>query len=137
MRRLVALVTVSMALTALVVPTAIAGGRRTAITDDCLGVDVRPRSIVFGCGDGGFFVRRLDWSMWRHFRARATGQFHMNDCDPSCAGGEIHTAFGHLRVRGRRWCPEIERYVFERAAIRYATPLLGRSETRFELFCPL
>jgi hypothetical protein len=111
--------------------------RRTTITYDCHHVDVRPRWIVFACGDGGFFVRRLEWTRWHPFRAVATGMFHLNDCDPTCAGGEIHQEHGKLRTRGRRWCPEIERYVFERAVVRFAEPLVGFEQQRFRMHCSI
>ena len=113
-----------------------AGERRTAVTYDCRHVQVQPRSIMFACGDGGFFVRRLDWRTWHPFRAFARGVFHQNDCRPSCAGGTFHTREGTLRLRGRTWCPDIRRYVFDHAVVKFDAPLVGRDEQRFRMFCP-
>ena len=121
----------------LVAGHASARNHRTAITDDCLNVAVRPSSIVFACADGGFLVRHLDWTAWLQNHATARGVFHQNDCHPSCAEGHLHTRGGELRVHGRRWCPDIERYVFRRALIRFDAPLLGRQGMRFGLSCPL
>ena len=137
MRRAVTVFILSMCLTASAVPFANATGRRTAITDDCLHVAVRPSSIVFACADGGFLVRHLAWSTWHRERARAQGVFHQNDCHPSCAEGHMHARAGVLRVHGRRWCPDIERYVFAHAIVRFDAPLLGRDGMRFRLACPL
>ena len=138
MRRIVGLVVASLMLMTLGTPVATAGRdeRRTAVTTDCQHVEVRPRWIVFACADGGFFVRRLEWRSWHPFRAAATGVFHQNDCDPSCAEGEYHERTGILRLRGRTWCPGIERYVFDHAVTRFDAPLLGRDQQRFRLICP-
>jgi hypothetical protein len=131
------LVAVLAATLAGAVPQAAFGGeRRTAVTYNCHRVEVRPRWIVFACTDGGFFVRHLVWSRWHPFRAVAMGEFYKNDCDPSCAGGEFHTREGILRLRGRMWCDAVNRYVFERAVVRFERPLLGREGLRFRLFCP-
>jgi hypothetical protein len=132
----IAAVAVVLAIVPSIVGNAAAGERRTSVTDDCLHASVRPRSIVFACADGGFLVRRLTWHTWHPFRARATGVFHQNDCDPSCAEGEYHTRTGTLRLRGRTWCPGIERYVFDHAVTRFDAPLLGRDRQRFRMFCP-
>ena len=135
--RIVVVAILAATLAGVVTPHAAFGGeRRTAVTHNCQRVEVRPRWIVFACGDGGFFVRRLVWSRWHPFRAVASGEFHQNDCDPSCAGGEFHTREGILRLRGRMWCDAVNRYVFERAVVRFERPLLGREEMRFRLFCP-
>jgi hypothetical protein len=136
-RRIAATAAAVLALVALTAGGAWAGNERTAITDDCVHVAERPTSIVFACADGGFLVRHLDWSSWRRNHASARGVFRENDCDPSCAEGHVHTRPGLLRVHGRRWCPDIERYVFRRAVIRFDAPLLGRDEMRFGLSCPL
>jgi hypothetical protein len=136
MRRLVISLLMSLTLLSLAMPASNACDRRTAVTDDCQHVSVRPRSIVFACADGGFFVRRLVWHTWHRHRARATGVFHQNDCDPSCAGGEYHTRAGTLRLRGHLWCPGIERYVFDHAVTTFDAPLLGREQQRFRMFCP-
>ena len=136
MRRPLGALLVTLSLLPLVVGDASAGERRTAVTTDCQHVEVRPRWIVFACADGGFLVRRLEWRSWHPFRAAASGVFHQNDCDPSCAGGEYHIVTGVLRLRGRTWCPGIERFVFDHAVTRFDAPLLGRDQQRFRLFCP-
>ena len=110
--------------------------RRTAVTKDCLHLDVRPASIVFTCADGGFFVRRLQWRAWHQRAAFAHGVFHRNDCDPSCAGGTVAVTTGTLRLTHRRRCEGWNRYVFRRAVMVFDAPLLGRNRETFDLFCP-
>jgi hypothetical protein len=111
--------------------------RRTTVTRDCLHLGVRPRSVVFACADGGFFVRGLEWREWHRRAAFAHGVFHQNDCDPNCAGGSFSVATGTLRLTHRRWCANWGRYVFRRAVVVFDTPLLGRSHEAFDLSCPL
>jgi hypothetical protein len=117
-------------------PGVASGAPRTYVTHDCTGVDIRPRSIMFTCADGGFYVKRLEWRSWHRFRAAGHGVFHRNDCDPSCAGGTFHTKRGRLVLRRRRWCPDIERYVFARVTITYRGSLLGRHRESRALLCP-
>jgi hypothetical protein len=125
-----------MALAALTPAPAGAVGR-TYVTDDCFHVRVRPRSIMFACADGGYYVDHLRWSRWRVQRAAGNGLFHQNDCVPNCAGGSFHHREGTITLMGRLRCPDIDRFVFARAVVVYDRPLLGRKTTRFRLFCPL
>jgi hypothetical protein len=53
-------------------------------------VEVRPRTIVFACGDGNFFATSLRWTRWDASLATATGMGHQNDCKPDCARGHFH-----------------------------------------------
>jgi hypothetical protein len=110
---------------------------RTAVTHNCLHVAVKPRKIIFACGDFNYWANQLHWWRWRLKRAVGRGLFHQNDCLPSCAEGSFHTAQGRLVLEDRLWCPDIGRYVFRRAHVRYDRPLLGRRRTSFRLYCPL
>ena len=136
MRRFIGAIVLTLSLLPLAAHPVSAGERRMAVTYDCQHVRVQPRWVVFACGDGGFFVRRLEWHSWHRSGAKATGIFHMNDCRPSCAEGEFHTRTGVLRLRGRTWCPGIERHVFDRAITRFEAPLVGRLVERFDMLCP-
>jgi hypothetical protein len=111
--------------------------QRTAVTHNCLHVAVKPRKIIFACGDGNYWVNQLDWQRWRLARGVGRGVFHQNDCLPSCAEGSFHSAEGKLVLEDRLWCSDIGRYVFRRAHVRYEGTLLGRRRTSFRLFCPL
>jgi hypothetical protein len=126
-----------IAMALVLVPTTAVARPRTYVTSDCAHARIRPDGIMFACADGGYFVRRLEWSTWRVRTAVARGLFHQNDCQPSCAGGTFHNRRGELRLIGRRWCPDIDRFVFRRAVVDYDRPLLGARTTRFPLFCPL
>jgi hypothetical protein len=110
---------------------------KTFVTHDCYSMKVKPRRILFACGDGNFYVTRLKWASWRKRRAVGHGKFHQNDCDPSCAEGEFHTRKGRLVLRGRMYCESKDKYSYARARIRYRKPLVGRKRVRFKLFCPL
>lgn len=122
---------------AVLVPAPAGAREPTTVADDCYHVDVRPRSILFACADGGYYVTHLDWRRWRARRADGLGLFHQNDCTPNCAGGTFHNRRGTISLRHRLWCPDVGRYVYRRAVITYRRPLLGRAHTRFRLFCPL
>jgi hypothetical protein len=111
---------------------------RTYVTNNCLRVRTEPRSILFACGDGGYYVDHLTWSRWHTWRAAGFGLFHANDCRPSCAEATFHTAWGHLRLRLRVPCDRPDVSVFDRARVRYRGTLLGRPSVSFgHLGCPL
>jgi hypothetical protein len=109
---------------------------RTYVTHNCQGVKTRPRSILFACADGGYYVKRLRWRSWRTWRAVGRGAFHFNDCDLTCVDGTFHKRKGRLILRRRLWCPSISKYVFKRAEIRYRRPWQGDRRYSWRLSCP-
>jgi hypothetical protein len=111
-------------------------GATVFLTNDCVHVRVRPRRIMFACADGNYFVKRLEWSRWRMWRAVGRGVFYLNDCDPNCAEGTFHHRWGKITLRRRLWCPDVGKYVFRRARVVYDRPLLGQTTDRIRLFCP-
>ena len=112
------------------------GSNKTYVSHNCTGMKIEPRRILFACGDGNFFVTKLNWGSWHKRRAVGHGKFHLNDCDPSCAEGEFHTRKGRLVLRGRMYCSDRDKYSFARTNIRYRKRLLGKKREGFELFCP-
>jgi hypothetical protein len=110
---------------------------RTFVTHDCQSVKRRPWRIIFTCADGNFFVDHLAWRFWGKRRARAHGTYHYNDCNPSCAGGTFHEVEGKLRLKRRRFCENVDKFVFKRAIIHYSRPVNGDERETRRLFCPL
>jgi hypothetical protein len=98
-------------------PTA-ATGSRTYVTK-CDHVSYKPHVIVFACADGGFSVTRLHWHKWSTRWAVAGGVFHLNDCQPDCAGGTFHRRRGVLLLTRRLSCPSVGKSVFRHITIRY------------------
>jgi hypothetical protein len=113
------------------------GSDKTYVSHNCTGMKIEPRRILFACGDGNFFVTKLNWGSWHKRRAVGWGKFHQNDCDPFCAEGEFHTRKGRLVLRGRMYCADKDKYSYARAKIRYRKRLLGKKRESFKLFCPL
>lgn len=136
MRKTAVAITLAVAWALPLLPAA-GASRRTAVTHDCLHVAVKPRRIIFACGDGNYWANQLRWRRWRLHRAVGAGVFHQNDCKPSCAEGSFHSAEGTLVLEDRLWCPDVHRYVFRRAHVRYDGALLGKRRTSFRLYCPL
>jgi hypothetical protein len=118
-------------------PSAEAGSRKSFVTHDCYHVKIKPRTIMFACGDGNYYVNDLQWQAWNRGHAIGEGVFHQNDCTPSCADGTFYQSRGELELSERLWCEDIDRYVFRRAAVKYQEPLVGRKGSRFRLFCPI
>ncbi|MFL5736509.1 MAG: hypothetical protein ACJ76P_04145 [Actinomycetota bacterium] len=109
----------------------------TFATYDCAHVKTEPRQILFACGDGAFYSDHLHWQKWHRHRAVGEGEFHQNDCRPSCAQGSFHERDGKIVLHGRKWCAHEQKYVFAHARIRYEPPLLGNRRVHFGLACPV
>jgi hypothetical protein len=140
MRRIVVMLVAAVVLSGLQVPSmAVQRDRRTTfVTSNCLRVRVEPTSIMFACGDGGYYVDHLTWIRWHKWRAAGVGLFHLNDCRPSCAEGTFHTEWGRLRLRTRVKCDRPDVFVFDHARVRYRGKLLGHKRVSFGgLGCPL
>lgn len=79
------------------------------LTWDCEYPETQPESIMITCGDGGMYVDRIEWSSWEATGAQGTGFYNVNDCDPDCADGEMHSArvkidlSGLTSVKGRKY----------------------------------
>lgn len=74
---------------------------------DCTGKPVvRPREIVFACGDGNALARDLHWTGWGSTFAAAVGTFSANDCTPNCAAGHFHAYPVVVIARGAQTCPD-------------------------------
>lgn len=50
---------------------------------------VMPLWIVLACGDGNAQVVHLVWTSWGSSDARASGDYAVNDCSPTCVGGKF------------------------------------------------
>jgi len=138
-QRPLVVVMAAMLLVALTSPGADAGGRRTTYAMiDCRHVRTTPRSILFACGDGNYFVDHLTWFNWHPWKAAGFGLFHQNDCRPSCAEGTFRTEWGRIWLRNRDRCDPPGKFVFQHVRVRYEGTLLGRHRTEFgHLGCPL
>ncbi|HEY7761595.1 MAG TPA: hypothetical protein VIC52_01180 [Actinomycetota bacterium] len=138
MRRIAALIVAGVLLATLTVP-ADAGGRRTTYAmTDCRHLRTTPRTILFACGDGNYYVDHLRWFRWRPWKAAGFGLFHQNDCRPSCADGTFHAEWGWLWLRNRDRCTPPGKFVFQHVRVRYVGTLLGRHRTAFgHLGCPI
>ena len=119
-------------------PTAVAKRVTYVAAPDCRHLRIEPHKILFACGDGGYYVDHLHWSKWKVDRAVGRGVFHINDCDPSCAGGTFHKRKGKIVLKKRVHCHEQDKYSFDKAKITYDKPYNGeREETVTRIACPL
>jgi hypothetical protein len=60
----------------------------------CGGTDkarYKPDKVIVACGDGNFYVVRLEWTKWRRKAASGSGTGKLNDCMPNCAQGQFHS----------------------------------------------
>jgi hypothetical protein len=66
---------------------------------------IRPPSILVACGDGNFFIARINWASWTATAASGAGVGHQNDCTPDCARGRFHLYRVSLRLYRPQRCP--------------------------------
>jgi hypothetical protein len=51
----------------------------------------KPDKVIVACGDGNFFVDRIEWSKWTRKAASGNGVGKVNDCMPNCAQGQFRS----------------------------------------------
>jgi len=74
------------------------GGRVYVASQGCGGQEYRPRSIVFACGDGGFFATNVRYRYYGGRTAFATAELHGHNCIPNCAESQFHAFPGTVRL---------------------------------------
>ena len=50
---------------------------------------IDPASIPVACADGSAVLTHLTWSSWTGSKASGHGTLELNNCTPSCAGGDL------------------------------------------------
>jgi hypothetical protein len=92
MRRFVLMLVALVALTGFA--SAVATGASHVRIPGCGGVDkarYKPDKVIVACGDGNFYVVKLEWTKWTRKAASGTGTGKLNDCMPNCAQGQFHS----------------------------------------------
>ena len=92
MKRLVLTSTLAVVLAAF--GAAVADGASHVRIPGCGGADraaYKPEKVIVACGDGNFFVVKLDWSKWTRNAASGVGTGKLNDCMPNCAQGQFRS----------------------------------------------
>jgi hypothetical protein len=107
----------------------------TTYAVDCYELRVRPESITLTCADAGIFMDHLQWRRWGSTKAVGVGNYHENDCEPSCAYGTVREWKVTVTLAGRLWCPNERAYVFRRMTLDFGS---ARNSEQWEpLECPL
>jgi hypothetical protein len=73
---------------------AVADGASHVRIPGCGGSDkaaYKPEKVIVACGDGNFYVVKLDWSKWTGRAASGNGVGKLNDCMPNCAQGQFRS----------------------------------------------
>jgi|tagenome__1003787_1003787.scaffolds.fasta_scaffold20562019_1 hypothetical protein len=85
--------------------------RGVGVVAKCRGrATTRPSFVVFACGDGNFYAKRITWDSWGGSRATGRGTAHVNSCDPNCAEGKFETFPVRISVSRVRSCHGGRRY---------------------------
>ena len=71
---------------------------KTEVIANCADRSVEPRKVIATCGDGNVYATIASYGSWRRKQALGEGRLHMNDCDPSCAGGTFHSYRATFRL---------------------------------------
>ena len=69
----------------------------------------KPDKVIVACGDGNFFVVRLEWSKWTGKAASGKGTGKVNDCTPNCAQGMFRSYAVKLIATKPVMCPSGKR----------------------------
>lgn len=103
---------------------------------DCFHGSVEPKRMIFACADFGFRAQQLRWSYWGRKSAIGRGTFFVNDCNPACVVGHMRRRHGDIMLEERRFCKELQKYVFMSGRVVYDRPFEDRFRTPIYPRCP-
>jgi hypothetical protein len=92
MRRIVLALVAALALAS--AAAVVAEGASHVRIPGCGGTDkarYKPDKVIVACGDGNFYVVKLEWTKWTRKAASGTGTGKLNDCMPNCAQGQFRS----------------------------------------------
>jgi hypothetical protein len=92
----------------LLATAAAAGGAAHVLAPGCGGSDraeFKPSTIIVACGDGNFFVKKIDWSAWKSRSATGSGTGRLNTCSPTCARGNFKSYPVRVVLSSPHSCP--------------------------------
>ncbi len=106
---------------------------------DCVKPKVEPHRITLTCGDASVALRHIDWSDWNGPKAKGIGELFVNDCDPNCSEGTVHSYGAKVKLLNIRTttCGGRSLPMYRRAHIRFIGegPPHAGSLNSFKLFC--
>lgn len=109
---------------------------RTFVVADCFAGTMQPSRMTLACADNGFRARQLSWSRWGRKQALGRGVFVINDCEPSCIVGNFQQREGRIVLKERRFCKELNKYVFMSGKVIYDEPFQERFKDSIYPGCP-
>lgn len=93
-----------LAILAVGVTTADAGGKRPLLISNCAKAKFKPINVIIACGDASLGAREMTWSSWTRKSALGTGTGQVNDCTPDCVHGTTKNAPMQLLLSKPRTC---------------------------------
>lgn len=61
---------------------------------NCTSPSLEPTEIILTCADSGWVLQAIEWTTWTATQATGVATFVYNDCNPSCAAGQLHSVPG-------------------------------------------
>jgi hypothetical protein len=93
-----------LAILAVGVTQAEAGGKRPLLISNCAKPKFKPINVIIACGDASLGAREMTWSSWTRKSALGTGTGQVNDCTPDCVHGTTKEAPMQLLLSKPRTC---------------------------------
>jgi hypothetical protein len=76
------------------------------VVGDCRHSQSKPAQVIVYCADANGLFEHLRWSSFGGSTARATGDYSVNDCSPSCAAGHFRTYPVSVTFSHATRCPD-------------------------------
>ncbi|MFI1917793.1 hypothetical protein [Nocardia sp. NPDC020380] len=72
----------------------------TPVVNDCTANKPvsQPADMLLACGDGGLWVKNINWTSWGADTAQGDGTEYSRVCVPNCAGGHDASAPTHITL---------------------------------------
>jgi hypothetical protein len=113
-----------------------APGPQTVYAINCFQEKFEPRQITIACGDGAVRLAKLKWSSWSRSRARASGVYAVNRCNPSCASGHFQTYPVSITLSRPKTCARHAHRAFGRVTYTFGASRPKPAPSHTSLPCP-
>jgi hypothetical protein len=111
-------------------------GSARVLAINCDRDQYKPRKVVLACADAGIWLSHLRWSSWNRARARASGTYNENLCQPDCADGRVVAAPVKVTLSRPRSCPGRAHRAFGLATFTYPDKPPPHAYHRYQFICP-
>ncbi|HEX4672093.1 MAG TPA: hypothetical protein VH279_07480 [Solirubrobacteraceae bacterium] len=111
-------------------------GPKSVYAITCLQERYEPKQITIACVDGTVKVTKLKWTSWSSTKARASGIYQVDRCNPSCASGHTRSFPVKVTLSRPKTCLGHKHRAFGRLSYAFGAKRPNPTPGHTSLPCP-